>query len=134
MSGEGEAGINGGPAGDLYVQMHLKDHEIFVREDNDLHCEMPIPFTQAALGGNLKVPTLGGEVSLKIPAIVLRVVCALTTLLARVGVNTRLTQDKLNEIFPMSWTCESTANHEYKWPLDKIISETFKDYQQRKWL
>ena len=68
LSGEGEAGINGGPAGDLYVQMHLKDHEIFVRDGNDLHFEMPIPFTQAALGGNLKVPTLGGEVSLKIPA------------------------------------------------------------------
>ena len=67
LSGEGEAGINGGPAGDLYVQMHLKDHEIFVRDENDLHCEMPIPFTQATLGGNLKVPTLGGEVSLKIP-------------------------------------------------------------------
>lgn len=67
LSGEGEGGINGGPAGDLYVQMHLKDHDIFVREDNDLHCEMPIPFTQATLGGSLKVPTLGGEVNLKIP-------------------------------------------------------------------
>jgi len=67
LSGEGEAGINGGPSGDLYVQMHLKKHEIFVRDENDLHCEMPIPFTQAALGGNIKVPTLGGEVSLKIP-------------------------------------------------------------------
>jgi len=68
LSGEGEAGINGGPAGDLYVQMHLKDHDIFVRDENNLHCEMPIPFTQAALGGTLKVPTLGGEVNLKIPA------------------------------------------------------------------
>ncbi len=67
LSGEGEAGINGGPSGDLYVQMHLKDHEIFVRDENDLHCEMPIPFTQAALGGTLKVPTLSGEVNLKIP-------------------------------------------------------------------
>ena len=67
LSGEGEAGINGGPSGDLYVQMHLKDHEIFTRDDNDLHCEMPIPFTQAALGGTLKVPTLTGEVNLKIP-------------------------------------------------------------------
>ena len=67
LSGEGEAGINGGPSGDLYVQMHLKDHEIFTRDENDLHCEMPIPFTQAALGGTLKVPTLTGEVNLKIP-------------------------------------------------------------------
>lgn len=67
LSGEGEAGINGGPAGDLYVQMHLKDHDIFVRDENDLHVEMPIPFTQAALGGTLKVPTLTGEVNLKIP-------------------------------------------------------------------
>jgi molecular chaperone DnaJ len=68
LSGEGEAGINGGPAGDLYVQMHLKQHELFTRDGNDLHCVMPIPFTQAALGGTLKVPTLRGEVNLKIPA------------------------------------------------------------------
>ncbi len=68
LSGEGEAGINGGPAGDLYVQMHLKPHDLFTREGNDLHCVMPIPFSQAALGGTLKVPTLSGEVNLKIPA------------------------------------------------------------------
>ena len=68
LSGEGEAGINGGPPGDLYVQMHLKKHELFTRDANDLHCVMPIPFTQAALGGTLKVPTLSGEVNLKIPA------------------------------------------------------------------
>jgi len=68
LSGEGEAGINGGPSGDLYVQMHLKPHELFTRDGNDLHCTMPIKFTLAALGGTLKVPTLGGEVSLKIPA------------------------------------------------------------------
>ncbi|KAG1660472.1 Chaperone protein DnaJ [Nymphon striatum] len=61
LSGEGEAGINGGPSGDLYVQMHLKEHEIFTRDGNDLHCVMPIPFTQAALGGNITVPTLSGE-------------------------------------------------------------------------
>ncbi len=67
LSGEGEAGINGGPAGDLYVQMHLKEHELFTRDGNDLHCVMPIPFSQAALGGTLKVPTLSGEVNLKIP-------------------------------------------------------------------
>ena len=68
LSGEGEAGINGGPAGDLYVQMHLKSHDLFTRDGNDLHCVMPIPFSQAALGGTLKVPTLSGEVNLKIPA------------------------------------------------------------------
>ena len=67
LSGEGEAGINGGPAGDLYVQMHLKQHELFTRDDTDLHCTMPIRFSQAALGGTLKVPTLAGEVNLKIP-------------------------------------------------------------------
>jgi len=68
LSGEGEAGINGGSAGDLYVQMHLKPHDLFTRDGNDLHCIMPIPFSQAALGGTLKVPTLSGEVNLKIPA------------------------------------------------------------------
>ncbi len=68
LSGEGEAGINGGPPGDLYVQMHLKPHDLFTRDGNDLHCIMPIPFSQAALGGTLKVPTLSGEVNLKIPA------------------------------------------------------------------
>lgn len=67
LSGEGEAGINGGPSGDLYVQMHLKPHDIFVREGNDLQCVMPVRFTLAALGGTLKVPTLKGEVSLKVP-------------------------------------------------------------------
>ncbi len=68
LSGEGEAGINGGPAGDLYVQMHLKAHELFTRDGNDLHCVMPIHFSMAALGGTLKVPTLSGEVNLKVPA------------------------------------------------------------------
>ncbi len=68
LSGEGEAGINGGPAGDLYVQMHLKQHELFTRDGNDLHCTMPIRFTLAALGGTLNVPTLKGEVNLKVPA------------------------------------------------------------------
>lgn len=67
LSGEGEAGINGGPGGDLYVQMHLKPHDLFTREGNDLHCEMPVRFTEAALGGTLKVPTLSGEVNLKVP-------------------------------------------------------------------
>ena len=67
LSGEGEAGINGGPAGDLYVQMHLKDHDIFVRDENHLYCEVPISFVTAALGGEIEVPTLGGKVKLKVP-------------------------------------------------------------------
>ncbi|HEC04589.1 MAG TPA: molecular chaperone DnaJ [Thiothrix sp.] len=68
LSGEGEAGINGGPSGDLYVQMHVKEHELFTREGNDLYCEVPIAFTVASLGGELEVPTLKGSVSLKIPS------------------------------------------------------------------
>jgi len=68
LSGEGEAGVNGGPAGDLYVQIHLKPHPVFQREHDDLHCEMPVSFTIAALGGEIKVPTLDGAAHLKIPA------------------------------------------------------------------
>lgn len=68
LAGEGEAGEGGGPAGDLYVQIRVKPHPIFTREENDLHCEVPISFTMAALGGELDVPTLDGRVSLKIPA------------------------------------------------------------------
>ncbi len=67
LSGEGEAGVNGGPAGDLYVQIHLKPHAVFQREHDDLHCEMPVSFTTAALGGEIKVPTLDGAAHLKIP-------------------------------------------------------------------
>jgi molecular chaperone DnaJ len=68
LSGEGEAGESGGPPGDLYVQIRVKPHPIFTREDNDLYCEVPIGFATAALGGDLEVPTLDGRVSLKIPA------------------------------------------------------------------
>ncbi|WP_153108907.1 molecular chaperone DnaJ [Propionivibrio limicola] len=68
LSGEGEHGINGGPAGDLYVQIHLKAHSVFEREQNDLHCEMPISFATAALGGEIEIPTLDGAAKLKIPA------------------------------------------------------------------
>ncbi|WP_456373005.1 molecular chaperone DnaJ [Thiolapillus sp.] len=67
LAGEGEAGENGGPAGDLYVQIHVKQHPIFERDDANLYCEVPIPFTTAALGGDLDVPTLEGKVKLKIP-------------------------------------------------------------------
>ena len=68
LAGEGEAGEHGGPPGDLYVQIQVKPHPIFTREDNDLYCEVPISFTTAALGGDLEVPTLDGRLSLKIPA------------------------------------------------------------------
>ncbi len=67
LAGEGEGGANGGPAGDLYVQVQIKPHPIFRRESNDLNCEMPISFVTAALGGELDVPTLGGRVRLKVP-------------------------------------------------------------------
>jgi molecular chaperone DnaJ len=67
LAGEGEAGDLGGPPGDLYVQVLVKDHPIFSREDANLFCEVPIPFTAAALGGELEVPTLEGKVMLKIP-------------------------------------------------------------------
>ncbi len=68
LSGEGEAGINGGPPGDLYVMIHLKPHNVFKRDHNDLHCEMPISFSTAALGGEIEIPTLDGTARLKIPA------------------------------------------------------------------
>ena len=67
LSGEGEAGIHGGGPGDLYVQVGVKKHAIFERQDNDLHCEVPISFMIAAIGGTIEVPTLEGRVSLKIP-------------------------------------------------------------------
>ncbi len=67
LSGEGEAGENGAPAGDLYVQANVKEHPIFVRDENHLYCEVPISFTTAALGGDIEVPTLEGKVKLKIP-------------------------------------------------------------------
>lgn len=67
LSGEGEAGVNGGPTGDLYVVIHLKEHSIFQREGANLHCEMPISFSTAALGGEIEVPTLDGAAKMKIP-------------------------------------------------------------------
>lgn len=67
LSNEGEAGQNGGPAGDLYVHVHVKPHDIFTREGSDLYCEVPINIATAALGGTLDVPTLDGRISLKVP-------------------------------------------------------------------
>jgi len=68
LAGEGEAGEQGGPPGDLYVEISVKRHPIFTREDNHLYCEVPISFATVTLGGELEVPTLTGKVSLKIPA------------------------------------------------------------------
>jgi len=68
LTGEGEPGMNGGPAGDLYVQMTIKAHPVFQREADDLHCEMPISFVTAALGGEIEIPTLEGAAQIKIPA------------------------------------------------------------------
>jgi molecular chaperone DnaJ len=67
-SGNGEAGIRGGGAGDLYVVIHIKEHPIFQREDDNLYCEVPISFTLASLGGEIPVPTLEGKANLKVPA------------------------------------------------------------------
>jgi molecular chaperone DnaJ len=66
-SGNGEPGVNGGPSGDLYVEVHIKDHPVFQREGEDLHCEMPISFIDAALGGEIEVPTLSGKASFDVP-------------------------------------------------------------------
>ena len=67
LAGEGEAGVNGGPSGDLYVVVSVREHKIFQRDGKNLYCEVPISFADAALGGELEVPTLDGRVKLKIP-------------------------------------------------------------------
>jgi len=67
FTGLGEAGLHSGPAGDLYLVLHVKDHPFFERQGNDLHCVVPVSFTQAALGAEIKVPTLEGEHNLKVP-------------------------------------------------------------------
>lgn len=68
LAGEGEAGVSGGPPGDLYVQVRVKEHPIFTRDGADLFCEVPVSFATASLGGELEVPTLDGRVNLKVPA------------------------------------------------------------------
>ncbi|MCB1120037.1 MAG: molecular chaperone DnaJ [Verrucomicrobiae bacterium] len=68
LSGMGEAGTGGGPTGDLIIVIHVKDHDIFDREGDDLYCQIPIKFTLAALGGSIDVPTLNGRATLKIPS------------------------------------------------------------------
>lgn len=68
LAGEGEAGPGGAPAGDLYVDVRVREHPIFQRDGDDLHCEVPMRISQAALGDTIRVPTLGGEAELRIPA------------------------------------------------------------------
>ncbi|WP_096086111.1 molecular chaperone DnaJ [Agaribacterium haliotis] len=68
LAGEGEAGADGGPPGDLYVQMHVREHEFFQRDGRNLYCEVPISIFDACLGGEIEVPTLDGRVKLRIPA------------------------------------------------------------------
>lgn len=67
LRGEGEAGTEGAPAGDLYVQVHVKDHPIFRREEHEIICDAPISYATAVLGGEIEVPTLEGKINLKIP-------------------------------------------------------------------
>jgi molecular chaperone DnaJ len=66
-AGDGEPGINGGPPGDLYVEIQIKEHSVFKRDGDDLHCEVPIMMTTAALGGKIDVPTLAGKVEMDVP-------------------------------------------------------------------
>jgi molecular chaperone DnaJ len=66
-TGNGEAGLSGGQAGDLYIVLAVKEHELFERQEDNLFCEIPIKFTLATLGGTIEVPTLFGKASLKIP-------------------------------------------------------------------
>jgi molecular chaperone DnaJ len=68
LPGKGEAGARGGPAGDLFIVFHVRDHEFFKRNDLDVYCEVPVPFHIAMLGGEIEVPTIHGGAKLKIPA------------------------------------------------------------------
>jgi molecular chaperone DnaJ len=67
LTGKGEPGVNGGPPGDLYVEVRIKEHPVFQREGDDLHCEMPVSIVQASLGGEIEIPTLNGKASFSIP-------------------------------------------------------------------
>ena len=66
-TGQGEPGVYGGPTGDLYMVLHVKEHAFFERDGRDLHCRIPISFSQAALGAEIEVPTMDGTHTLKIP-------------------------------------------------------------------
>jgi len=66
-AGNGEPGVNGGPAGDLYIEIRIKQHDLFERDGDDLHCTMPVSLVTAALGGTIEVPTLGGKAEIELP-------------------------------------------------------------------
>jgi molecular chaperone DnaJ len=66
-AGNGEPGTNGGPAGDLYIEIRIKEHDIFERDGDDLHCTVPVSLTTVALGGSIEVPTLGGKAEIELP-------------------------------------------------------------------
>jgi molecular chaperone DnaJ len=66
-AGNGEPGTNGGPAGDLYIEIRVKEHDIFERDGDDLHCTVPVSFTTVALGGSIEVPTLAGKAEIELP-------------------------------------------------------------------
>ena len=66
-AGNGEPGTNGGPAGDLYIEIRIKEHDIFERDGDDLHCTVPVSFTTVALGGSIEVPTLSGKAEIELP-------------------------------------------------------------------
>jgi molecular chaperone DnaJ len=68
LAGEGEAGAHGAQQGDLYVEVRVRPHGLFERDGDDLYCEVPVPFTLAAMGGELEIPTLDGQVKLKVPS------------------------------------------------------------------
>jgi len=68
LSGEGSGGLRGGPPGDLYVLLRIREHDLFVRDGADLHCDVPVSFPQLALGAELVVPVLNGTTTLRIPA------------------------------------------------------------------
>src|SRR5699024_4132644 len=68
IAGKGEPGVNAGPAGDLFVVVHIQSHEMYVREGDNIFLELPISFTQAALGNEVEAPTVHGHVTVKIPA------------------------------------------------------------------
>lgn len=66
-TGNGEPGMNGGPPGDLYIEIRIREHDIFERDGDDLHCQVPVSFITAALGGEIEVPTLQGKAAIDIP-------------------------------------------------------------------
>lgn len=68
LAGEGEAGAHGGPSGDVFVRIHIRQHRLFARDGNDLYLEVPVPLLTAVLGGEVEIPTLSGRLNLKIPA------------------------------------------------------------------